>query len=142
MNFRQAAIAVVIFGLASSGCGTICNFAGMYTDPDNQPTIYGGVTKDLECWDDVLNRPASSEQQIGNDPRTGLVLLGLAMADVPVSGIADTLTLPITIYVQHKRIVADRVEGTIVATNQLRPIATLGAPLPAESGQPATGNHQ
>ncbi len=92
----------------SSGCGTICNFAGygFYQDgkavDDRGPTIYGGFLKDLEVANALDTGKGPRPAGVGNDPKFFVFLL----ADVPLSFVADTLTLPITVCWQQIRVTA------------------------------------
>jgi uncharacterized protein YceK len=88
-----------------SGCGTICNLTQGVVHPDSEPRVYGGVQRDVEVLDSVVNQAQTNPQaRVGNDPRWALILIPLAIGDPILSFVADTLTLPITIPLQRRRI--------------------------------------
>ncbi len=88
-----------------SGCGTVCNLAGGIKHPDSEPRIYGGVQRDVEFLEDVANT-REPWLHLGSGP-AGVVGLGclaaLAVGDPVLSFVGDTLTLPITVPLQHSR---------------------------------------
>jgi uncharacterized protein YceK len=75
------------------GCGTVCNFAS------GDPAVYGGVVKDLEVVRSPLNVSPQSDSSSGGPALA--VLAGVVCADIAVSAVADTLTLPLTIYLRQ-----------------------------------------
>jgi uncharacterized protein YceK len=91
-----------IFALASvlTGCGTLANLPNetLVGVVDFMPheQIYGGVQRDAEVAQERLKNVVSPK---GDNGRVeSLVAAGyLAMIDLPLSVIGDTLTLPITI---------------------------------------------
>jgi hypothetical protein len=93
-----AALAAVLV----SGCGTICNFAGGYLHPDKAPTVYGGFRFDME----VLEAATTTHESLNITHGSGytvLFVLGVLCADPVLSLAADTLTLPITLYLEERR---------------------------------------
>jgi Protein of unknown function (DUF1375) len=68
--------------------------------PDREPRVYGGVQRDLDVIESVVESDPSDTQKC--DPKAYLVLIPLAAADPVLSFVADTITLPITIPLQHK----------------------------------------
>jgi uncharacterized protein YceK len=90
---KRAAIflAAVVFG-ALSGCGTSLNL-------DGDSRIYGGVAQDLQVVQERLGEAASPNWpgMPGSSTAWNLAVGSLALADVPLSLLADTLTLPYTI---------------------------------------------
>ena len=87
------------------GCGTVCNLVGGVTHPDTEPRVYGGLQRDVEVLDGVVNGAQSNPQmQISHDPRAALILVPVGIADPILSFVGDTLTLPITIPLQRRRI--------------------------------------
>jgi uncharacterized protein YceK len=92
---KRAWIAVLcaVAAVLPTGCGTICNFA--HGDPD----VYGGVQKDVE-FIQTPRTPGGGGVSIDN--RGMAVLAALAFADTGLSLIADTLTLPLAIYMRHE----------------------------------------
>jgi hypothetical protein len=97
----KAAFLAVLVVVSLSGCGTVCNLAGGIIHPESEPRVYGGVVKDLEVIDRSINAPPNS---MGGDVRLAPFLLALAVGDPILSFVADTLTLPITIPLQARRI--------------------------------------
>lgn len=84
-----------------SGCGTVCNLAS--GDPDN----YGGVQRDLKVAADMTAKGGIMPQ--GNSDGWGaLAILGLFGADVCLSFVGDTLTLPLASYLRQKHEAASR----------------------------------
>jgi uncharacterized protein YceK len=86
---RQAISAILMAAvlLSGVGCGTIANLAS-----GNPEIPYGGVQKDLE-W---FAKPPSSWS--GGD---GHIIFVLA-AELGLSFVADTLTLPVALYIIHR----------------------------------------
>lgn len=85
--------ALLVFAAAGvlSGCGTILNFSMGVTPPDAQPPrteIYGGVQIDAQLVGKAVD---------GYQPWWFNVLGLLFVFDVPLSLLADTITLPVTI---------------------------------------------
>jgi hypothetical protein len=95
--------------LAGSGCGTVCNFAGGLIHPDTEPRVYGGVQRDLEVIEGLSSKPLFPNgfpTSPGNGAGAALVFggcLAVLVADPLLSFLGDTLTLPLTAYVQHCR---------------------------------------
>lgn len=67
--------------LAISGCGTLSN-----VKDEEGITYYGGVSADIEKANDTDNRPSSSVVYAARQVA--------AIADIPLSAVGDTLTLP------------------------------------------------
>lgn len=92
---------VLVSGVAG-GCGTAANFY------DNGPwlganppmrRIYGGVRTDLECAGKILTLPERTLESDGGVAAAGTLVVapvGLALTaiDLPLSFVADSLTLP------------------------------------------------
>jgi uncharacterized protein YceK len=78
---RAAFVALAAFGLG--GCGTVCNLA------TGDPDLYGGVQKDVQ----FIQTPRKVSG-IGVSPMT---VAFLAPADLCLSLVADTLTLPLAV---------------------------------------------
>jgi hypothetical protein len=100
---------ILLLGLAIAlgslnGCGTTCNLAGGFTHPETEPRVYGGVQRDLEFVDDMVQKG----KPIGSDPKAVVVLVPFALAEAILSLVGDTLTLPITIYLQDRRVAASK----------------------------------
>ena len=73
-----------------TGCGTLCNG---WNDPalgGMQP--YGGVGIDLKVAKDSINKAAQ-----GIYPASNAFVATIAVADLPLSSVGDTLTLPDTL---------------------------------------------
>ena len=83
-----------------SGCGTVCNLAS--ADPDN----YGGVQRDLKVADDASANGGFLSGIQGGDARGGAFMaafvLALYGADLTLSVVGDTLTLPLAAYLRNR----------------------------------------
>jgi uncharacterized protein YceK len=83
----------VVFALAASllagGCGTVANT--LWLEPkDGGMRVYGGVKADLEvARDAAANNPPADH---------GALAIGMAVADLLLSAVADTVTLPVTLW--------------------------------------------
>jgi uncharacterized protein YceK len=95
MMRRASRAAALAFALAVlSGCGTIANFGGKGWQ---NTQIYGGVLRDVKSAEEwIAHNPIAPETDIQKDVGT-VVGVGLIGLDIPLSALADTLTLPITI---------------------------------------------
>jgi uncharacterized protein YceK len=89
--------------LVLPGCGTVCNLADGVRHPDQAPRTYGGVARNLEWISEgqiVENPyPESWDEAVEN-------FYGIAywtIIDPPLSFVGDTLTLPLTWYLQDRR---------------------------------------
>jgi len=135
-------VIVAFSAVLFSGCGTVCNLAGGVTHPDQEPRVYGGVLRDLEFWEEVDEAPSSSAPLLGSphgDGRGAVLLLAalgaLAVGEPALSFVGDTATLPLTIYLQNKRIAAEQSDAATPADAPLAGVF-LGKPQPIESDAP------
>jgi uncharacterized protein YceK len=78
----------VLAAVCQGGCGTILNFA------KGDPDIYGGVQKDIQ----FIQTPRAGGGGVGVNP-SSLVLL--VPVDACLSLVADTLTLPLAVYLRQ-----------------------------------------
>jgi uncharacterized protein YceK len=108
---KRISLAVILVALSSSGCGTVCNLAGGVVHPDSEPRIYGGFIRDFEIIDKAVSKPDEHLLSPRGNPPSGqggayamTAILAIAAVDPVVSLVADTLTLPITIPLQNRRI--------------------------------------
>jgi uncharacterized protein YceK len=87
-----------------TGCGTVRNFAG------GAPEVYGGVKKDVEF---VMTPGPGLTYTSGTGTRigVGVLALGLMLADISLSFVADTLTLPVITYRERKQDAGDEWVG-------------------------------
>jgi hypothetical protein len=103
---KKPLLFLLIASVFASGCGTVCNLAGGVAHPDSEPKIYCGVARDL----DIIENGASGGPRLGqgNGGKGAAVLVvaivALAVVDPILSCAADTLTLPVTIPLQERRI--------------------------------------
>lgn len=90
-RFRGLALLGTLL-LGGSGCGTVLNFhAGMQNG--ERCMIYGGVRLDAV----VIANMFSGEDVHG----VGVFWLGLLyLVDLPLSLVADTITLPVTLFIE------------------------------------------
>jgi len=88
----RPAILVTLAVIGAAGCGTmIGNVGGM--SPDHYMDIYGGVQIDLESAAKHFNQSPSDVRE-GLEQACGTACV---LVDLPLSVVADTLTLPFTI---------------------------------------------
>ena len=109
MRSKAAACLAAVLATALSGCGTLVNCAN--PEGKSPRAIYGGVRLDARNGMDHLNEafsgnaPSFSKLPKPPDPardfavKTFCAGCGIAMlaVDLPVSAVADTLTLPVTV---------------------------------------------
>lgn len=91
--FAPALVAITSLTLAC-GCGTVVNLAS-----DN-PTVYGGVRRDLETAS-TLKIPIEGKSQ--SDAIGAAVILGVCVGELLVTATADTLTAPYLAYRNGKK---------------------------------------
>jgi hypothetical protein len=98
------------------GCGTVCNLAGGVVHSDSEPRPYGGVIRDVDILNSVISSGPSDHQIIeGSDQGTAIIMaaaVSIAAVDPMLCLVADTLTLPLTIPLQERRIVREQVNAT------------------------------
>ena len=91
------------------GCGTVCNLAGGFVHPEDQPRVYGGMQIDLEGFQSLLNdhwsmNLGSSSSSSGQSTAlVAIAVLGLMGAEPVLTFVGDTLTLPITLWAEYRR---------------------------------------
>ena len=87
------------------GCGTVCNLAGGFVHPEEEPKVYGGVQRDLGFIGEMASDPKGFNCPAGGQgaAMTAIFILGMAAVDPVLSLVGDTLTLPITLLVEHQR---------------------------------------
>jgi hypothetical protein len=107
LSLLLTALIGVLSGL-SLGCGTVCNLAGGITHPESEPRIYGGFIRDIEIIESAVNAPSPQRvENVGDGKGAAILVLAIisvAAVDPLLSLAADTLTLPITIPLQERRI--------------------------------------
>lgn len=87
-----------IVALFLCGCGTVANLSIGARQGWKNALIYGGVRRDVQSAEDWVNHSWTSGENLNIQQDVGTVVgVGLVGIDVPLSAIADTLTLPITI---------------------------------------------
>jgi uncharacterized protein YceK len=104
MKGTQRALLAAAMLIPLSGCGTVLNLAS--GNPDN----YGGVQRDLNFGKDATDKggfwtgPGRPETGGGSAEDTwgAGALLALYGADVGLSFLGDTLTLPLAAYLRHR----------------------------------------
>ena len=83
--------------LACTGCGTVVNLA----TPAREGKVYGGVRTDIQAIEklveggDASGGPLSSPGS-GAGALFALAFVALPVLDLPLSVVGDTLTLPLT----------------------------------------------
>jgi hypothetical protein len=114
MKRTLIACLVALMAVAGTGCGTICNFVGGLIHPDQEPRVYGGVQRDITVVEGLTSKPPAMTFPISNSchhDAAAAIFVGccvsMIVVDPALSLAADTLTLPITLYVQHRREAAE-----------------------------------
>ena len=108
---RPALGLTLAIGVLASGCGTIHNFAS--GDPD----VYGGVRNDCACF--MTPGDPGPAESCGMD---NAVLVCVVFADAALSAVADTLTLPLAIYLrQNEHAAPDQTAPAQFTTSQPSP---------------------
>jgi uncharacterized protein YceK len=98
MQRTRTILFVALATISLAGCGTVRNFA------TGDPEIYGGVQKDVQ----FIQTPQTAKGVCVNP----MTLAFLAPADLCLSFVADTLTLPIAVCMRHSdRTGDDKVAG-------------------------------
>jgi uncharacterized protein YceK len=99
MKRARRVVVLALSAALSGGCGTIMNLTS------GDPEIYGGPRKDIEALQTPPSGPTARCPQ-GNaseeEGKTEAFLAGFIVADIAVSAVADTLTLPLTIYLRQR----------------------------------------
>lgn len=113
MRASRSFLLAASVAISTVGCGTVCNLAGGVIHPDSEPRVYGGFIRDIEIIDSVVSHPSPQRELFhGTDGRAAALfagaILAVAAVDPMVSLVADTLTLPVTIPLQEKRIARQR----------------------------------
>jgi uncharacterized protein YceK len=128
---RTRSAAAVALAVALSGCGTVYNLA------EGEPEVYGGALKDAQ----LFIAPAAREKEVAG--RGAPLLPILALGDLPLSLVGDTLTLPLAVYLRQK----DASDTPVPAgrgnpgrsASSMAGAASLGKPCPmSQAGEPAT----
>jgi uncharacterized protein YceK len=107
MKWMRAALLAAAVAVPSSGCGTVCNLASK--SPDN----YGGVQRDIKFAADastngglLSGENSGSGTPLGENSAGGaliaLAILAVYGADLSLSFVADTLTLPLASYLRQR----------------------------------------
>jgi uncharacterized protein YceK len=100
MKWARVALLAAAVAAAASGCGTVFNLASK--DPDN----YGGVQRDIQVAADAsahggLLSEGTNRSGAGSG-EAALVVLALCGAELSLSFVGDTLTLPLVIYLRQR----------------------------------------
>src|ERR1700726_2215169 len=112
MNNRLIGFLPAVLALAFGGCCTALNFREE-NDPKIHPsampcpkTVYGGVVGDAGFIAESFGTPFDS-RDIANQILSRASLVGLCLVDMPLSLVADTATLPITVPATIDRAIMD-----------------------------------
>jgi uncharacterized protein YceK len=81
---------------ALGGCGTVENIVSMGPAGEDHLRVYGGVRRDLEVAHDCAAHPENQTNGVPDAVCTATERIAL---DLPLSAVADTLTLPWTLAV-------------------------------------------
>jgi uncharacterized protein YceK len=109
MRPKAAAYLAAVLAVVHVGCGTVVNCTSLNGTPPR--SIYGGVRQDAENGSrhlgEAFSGPAPSFTEMPQPPSAGsdfasksfCAACGVCMlaVDLPVSAVADTLTLPVTV---------------------------------------------
>jgi|SRR6516165_2677631 hypothetical protein len=95
-SFTTVLLALAAF--LTVGCGTIRNLAGGFTDPDSEPRIYGGLIRDSEPGEPVLPGVGVKWNE-----KAAVLFMPIVLAELGLTFVGDTMTLPITIVMQECR---------------------------------------
>jgi uncharacterized protein YceK len=104
MKWMRAALLAAALAVPPSGCGTVLNLASR--SPDN----YGGVQRDFQFAADATAKGGilsgagngSGTSVGGNSGEAALAVLALYSADLALCFVADTITLPLVMYLRHR----------------------------------------
>lgn len=130
MKKALLAIALAIGAAGLSGCGTVCNLAEGVVTPDYEPKIYGGVQRDIKALATAMDGPT---QTTSIPAGIYLLIVGLAVADPVLSLAGDTVTLPLTIYLQVRK---NTGKGEPAAPGKSSDTGVfLGKPIPLETDE-------
>ena len=74
------------------GCGTVCNLAGGFVHPEEEPKVYGGVQRDLGFIGEMASDPKGFNCPAGSQgaAMTAIFILGMAAVDPVLSLVGDT----------------------------------------------------
>jgi len=107
---KTARLPILLAAAISTGCGTLCNLAAGIGHSESEPSVYGGVRRDMDFASEVVS---SGPHEAGPDKGAvmfALACVGLFGAETAASFCADTATLPITAAIQAKRVDARKRE--------------------------------
>jgi uncharacterized protein YceK len=137
---KKPLLFLLITSVLASGCGTVCNLVGGVVHPDSEPKVYGGVARDLDIIEKgVTGTPTMGQGNAGKGAAVLVVgVLALAVVDPILSFAADTLTLPVTIPLQERRIALELKER-IHDQSRALPEANGSGPGPTEATQKPAG---
>ena len=109
------------------GCGTMANFGGVCSERgwDPPPKVYGGVVVCARCAGECAQRVIHSSEGAEDRGWACLAAVYCVAVDLPLSAVADTLTLPTTIRVTLQ-------QPAHLASDQPKPVpASKTLPAPA-----------
>jgi uncharacterized protein YceK len=92
---------------ASSGCGTLHNVEFDTCCSGSSPDsfrVYGGVQADIGCAVKTLGEMTSADRPVSVRILYGTLVPTLTLLDLPLSAIADTLTLPLVVWRSIERL--------------------------------------
>jgi uncharacterized protein YceK len=98
----RTSVVLAITAALLSGCGTTCNLAEGALHADRGAENYGGLQKDLELARNLSLRPSQETSAWGV-----AIFAGLLVSEFSLTFVGDTLTLPLTCYIQQRRYAAD-----------------------------------
>ena len=102
MRASPAVALVAIAALLLNACGTVLNFA------NGESANYGGIQKDLEWMTTTRTEPLLPN---GSRGEMALILLACIPAELCLSFFADTITLPLVMFLHHNNKLHDGPSG-------------------------------
>lgn len=140
MVMKKIALIIPVLAMFLTSCGTVCNLAGGIVHPDREPRVYGGFIRDVEIIDAVVSAPPVVDIRRG-DPRGAALIaaaiISVAAVDPILSLAADTLTLPVTIPLQERRIAREKESNPAASSRPVPPANRPNSSVSDTSQEPA-----
>jgi uncharacterized protein YceK len=95
------ALACGLVACALTGCGTVQNFARPGGGEQRPLEVYGGTTRSVDALKATVTDPVAVALSCSSP--FAFAAAGALVLDVPLSAVADTVTLPITLWAKVDR---------------------------------------